>query len=320
MAAKTKMTSLVTQQDQVIGFELSPALIVFRRIAGDANRHLNTMLVALETLKSTAPVLAKRLAVPWTKPGVKQEWDDSRDFVLKACRIAVVDALDQYMRLISRIAGLAAPELDDAMNGRKSPGETRRPTVAERFEALATHYPKTVPLGYIAALHLLVTWRNRFVHHDYRFGLALPIRKALTVAAPGFAKDFQGTDIIGAMARFSSQKPPSLGDLAFLIAISQRAVRRMDEHLLQLQNGTDYAMSLMRFLIAASEDPKAFVEDTWIHGGNRSAGRVHALFLKNGGNHHADLPPKAPCITRKKLNALFAFGRIKARHLFCTAS
>jgi hypothetical protein len=85
------------------------------------------------------------------------------------------------------------------MNGRKSPGEERRPTVAERFEALATHYPKTVPPEYVAALHLLVTWRNRFVHHDYRFGLALPIRKALTVAAPSFAKDFQETDMIGAV-------------------------------------------------------------------------------------------------------------------------
>jgi hypothetical protein len=157
MAAKTKVTSPAAQQDQVIGFELSPALIAFRRTAGDANRHLNTMLVALETLKGTAPVRPKGLAVPWTKPGVKKAWDDSRDFVLKGCMIAVVDALDQYMRVVSRISGLAALELNDAMNGRKSPGEERRPTVAERFEALATHYPNTVPPEYIAALHLLVT-------------------------------------------------------------------------------------------------------------------------------------------------------------------
>jgi hypothetical protein len=88
MARKTKVTSPAAQQDQVIGFELSPALIAFRRTAGDANRHLNTMLVALETLKETAPVQPKGLAVPWTKPGVKKEWEDSRDFVLKGCVIA----------------------------------------------------------------------------------------------------------------------------------------------------------------------------------------------------------------------------------------
>lgn len=72
MTAKTKKaSSSAARQDQIIGFELSPALIAFRRTAGDANRHLNTLLVALETLKTTTPVRPKELAVPWTKPGIK---------------------------------------------------------------------------------------------------------------------------------------------------------------------------------------------------------------------------------------------------------
>ncbi|UGY17928.1 hypothetical protein HAP48_0011130 [Bradyrhizobium septentrionale] len=317
MTAKAKkVSSPAAQQDQVIGFELSPALVAFRRTAGDANRHLNTLLVAIETLTSTTPIKPKGLAVPWTKPGVKKEWDDSRDYVLKGCMVALVDGLDQYMRVLSRIPGLTAPELNDTLNGRKEPGDQRRPTVAERLEALASHYPKTVPKEYIAALYLLVTWRNQFVHRDYRFDLGLSIRKTLTGAAPGFAKGFQGTDITSALKRFGSREPPSLNDLAFLIAIAQRTVRLMDEHLLQLQNGADYATALMRYLIASSEDPKAFVEDTWMYGGNRSAGRVHALFLDNGGNHDPDRSPNAPSITRKKLNDLFAFGRVRARHLF----
>jgi hypothetical protein len=57
-------------------------------------------------------------------------------------------------------------------------------------------------------LFLLVTWRNQFVHHDYRFGLGLPIRKALTGAAPSFAKDFQGTDVASALKHFASREPP----------------------------------------------------------------------------------------------------------------
>jgi hypothetical protein len=152
MTAKTrKASSSTVRQDQVIGFELSPALIAFRRTAGDANRHLNTLLVALETLKTTTPVRPKGLAVPWTKPGVKKEWDDSRDYVLKGCMIALVDALDQYMRVVSRISGFTAAALDDALKSRKKPTEERRPTVAERFEGLAKHYPKTVPDEYVAA-------------------------------------------------------------------------------------------------------------------------------------------------------------------------
>jgi hypothetical protein len=185
MLVMTQRTSSPTaKQDQTIGFELTPALIAFRRTAGDANRHLNTLLVALETLKTNTPIRPRGLVVPWTKPGVKKEWDDSRDFVLKGCMIAVVDALDQYMRVVSRISGLASPKLDDVLNGRRLAGDDRRPTVAKRFEALANHYPKTVPPEYVAALHLLVMWRNRFVQHDYRFGLPLPVRKTLKAAGP----------------------------------------------------------------------------------------------------------------------------------------
>src|SRR5581483_1895584 len=311
---RTNASSPMGQQGLVIGFDLSPALIAFRRTAGDANRHLNTLLVALETLKANTPVRPNGLAVPWSKPEVKKEWDDSRDYVLKGCMVALVDGLDQYMRVVSRIPGLSAPELDDVLNGRKKAGEQRRPTVAERFEALSSHYPTTVPPEYIAALHLLVTWRNRFVHHDYRFRLPPSIHKGLTASAARFAKDFQGTDIANALKRFGSREPPTLGDLAFLTAIAQRAVRLMDEHLLHIQNGADYAMSLMRYLISASEEPEAVVENTWMYGGKRSVGRVLAQFFDNGCNQDPGLPAHAPSITRKEMDQLFAFGRIRARH------
>jgi hypothetical protein len=65
MASATKKLS--GKQSQSIAFELTPALIAFRSTAGDANRHLNTMLVALETLKTNSPVRPKGLVVPWTK-------------------------------------------------------------------------------------------------------------------------------------------------------------------------------------------------------------------------------------------------------------
>jgi hypothetical protein len=204
VAKKPKMLSPAAKQDQTIGFEISPALIAFRRTAGDANRHLNTMLVSLETLKGNTPIRPKGLVV---------------------------------------------------------------------------------------------------------------LRKSLKTAAPWFAKEFNKTDIVSALDRFARRAPPMLDDLSTLIAITQRSARLMDEHLLQLQNGEHYAVSLVRYLISASEDPRTFVDATWMYGGNRSAGRVHALFLDNGGNHDPDRLPNAPSITRSRLNGLFAFGRNRARHV-----
>ena len=59
---RTNASSPMWQQGLVIGFDLSPALIAFRRTAGDANRHLNTLLVALETL----------LAAPADRPSMSK--------------------------------------------------------------------------------------------------------------------------------------------------------------------------------------------------------------------------------------------------------
>jgi len=42
-------------------------------------------------------------------------------------------------------------------------------SVAERFEALADHYPDIIPRAYVAALHLLATWRNQFVYNDLMY-------------------------------------------------------------------------------------------------------------------------------------------------------
>jgi hypothetical protein len=58
---------------------------------------------------------------------------------------------------------------------------------------------------------------------------------------------------------------PYLTILATLINCDHRSERRagMNEHLLQLQNGADYTMSLMRYLIEVSEDLKEFIDATW---------------------------------------------------------
>ncbi len=45
-------------------FEMTPTLVAFRQLAGDANRFLNTQLVALETLKTATPVRPPDLVLP----------------------------------------------------------------------------------------------------------------------------------------------------------------------------------------------------------------------------------------------------------------
>jgi hypothetical protein len=269
-----------------ICFEATPALLAFRRIAGDANRCLNTLLVGLETLKTNSPVKPTDLVVAWSKPRNLEEWIETRDFALRGAMVAVADGLDQYMRIVTRIDGLVATELGDILNGRRGRKESRRPTVFARLAALCKHYPRVACREHLIAMNLLMTWRNQFVHRDYRFGLTLAERKELAAAAPFFKSKHGGSDIEEALIRFEKREPPTLANLSTLIASAHRLVRALDEHLLSLQAGEIYAVALTRYLIASDEDPLQRLEVMFERGGWQAAGHLHALFLDNGGNHH----------------------------------
>jgi hypothetical protein len=302
-------------KETTMAFEMSPALIAFRQNAGDANRHLNTLLVSVETLQHHEPVKPSNLVVPWSKPTTLKEWDDCRDFILRTAMVTLVDGIDQYLRVMSRVPGLSDPGLGDTLNGRKT-GKQRRPTVAERLEALGNRYPGQARDEQFAAIHLLVTWRNVFVHRDYRFGLSTKARRALTDGAAYFRTEHSGADIFEMLKRFDERKPPTLGDLSTLISVAHRVLTALDEHLLHLQAGQDYALALMRYLIKSQADPKTFVQLIWKYGGRRTTGRVHALFLRNGGNHHQNRRESAPHVTRSELHRLFGFGLNRALQEF----
>ncbi|MEH2482821.1 hypothetical protein V1282_006178 [Nitrobacteraceae bacterium AZCC 2146] len=299
-----------------LSFEITPALMAFRQVSGNANRFLNTQLVALETLKTATPVRPPDLVLPWTLPAANAEWIETRHFTLRSTIVAVVDGLDRYLRVLTRIPGLVAEGLHDDLNGRRRPKLERRPTLFERVASLCGHYPKVVPAQYVFAIELLATWRNRFVHRSSKDTLSHKARKGLLAKAGFFKKEHGGADIAAAIARFDAGEPPNLSDLSTLIACTHRLVTALDEHLLLLQDGSVYAVSLMRFLIEEQADPSAYLENAFQYGGKRSAGHVHALFLHNGGNHDERRRANAPLLTRKKLNAILGLGRNDASALF----
>jgi hypothetical protein len=302
--------------EQSICFEQSPAMIAFRRSAGDANRLLNTLLVGLETLEHSTPVKPGDLVVAWSKPNTGAEWLETRNFALRGTMVALVDALDRYLCIISRIEGLTAPELDDPLNGRKGPRDDRRPTLSERVAALCSHYSGAVHPAYVLAVTLLVAWRNQFAHFEHKGGLSRTERLQLLTHAVFFQTNFGGADIRRALERYDAREPPTLGDLSTLIAASQRLVKDIDEHLLHLQDARTYVVSLTRYILESSADPAAALEAAFFRGGNGAAGRVHAILLENGGNHSPNRRPSAPSLSRVNLNKLLGLSRNKAAALF----
>jgi hypothetical protein len=298
-------------------FEQSPALIAFRGAAGDANRLLNTLLVALETLQGgAAPVRPADLVVAWSLPTATNEWADTRDFALRGTMVVLVDALDRYLRILGRIQGFTDPVLDDRLNGRKAQGDDRRPTLPERVASVCAHYAGAAHPSYVIAVSLLVAWRNRFVHLEHRADLSRNERQQLLQHAAFLKKEFAGVVIEDVLARFDARLPPTLLDLSTLLAATHRLVREIDAHLLHLQNGQDYAVALMRYLLDTSPEPASMLETIFFKGGTGAAGRVLALFLENGANHSPNRTASAPSLTRKNLDAVLGLSRNKASELF----
>ncbi|MEK7993429.1 MAG: hypothetical protein AAB403_06445 [Planctomycetota bacterium] len=303
-------------QKHYICFESTPASQAFRRTAGDITRLLSTLYVALETLEVNDPVRPDDLSFGWSMPSGPKEWEETRNFALRGAIVAIVDGLDQYMRVLSRVPGLVAPELDNVLNGRRGPGEERRPTIAMRLSTLSTRYLGVVRDEHIAAMDLLTTWRNTFVHRDYRFGLSSSVRKSLVNSELFFSKEHGGADILGTLSRFEARKPPTIIDLSTLVSSAQRIARAIDEHLLQIQNGPTYAKSLFRYAIAASDNAEAFVKHTFERGGKQSVGRVHSTLLRLGGSNDRNHSPNALVVTDLEMNRLFALSQTNAAEVF----
>lgn len=296
-------------------FEATPALLAFRRQVGEANRMLNTLLVGLETLKTATPVRPVDLMRTWHLPTSGAEWEETRAFALRGAMVSIIDGLDRYLRTLSRIEGLVAASLHDALNGRKTGGADRRPTLSERFETLCEAYP-VVSLEHRLALRLLVAWRNQFVHGDYRFGLSTRDSRAIAETAEFFHSAHGGADIVGALSRYNRGEAPTVVDLSTLISAVQRLTTALDAAVLHHQDPARYAVALTGYLISTDRDPPSCLEILFEHGGRQAAGRVHALLLHNGANHDANRTASAPSLTRAQLNNLLGIGRNEASVLF----
>lgn len=303
-------------KQQSICFEQTPAMKSFRRAAGDANRFLNTILVGLKTLQVNVALKPDDLAVGWSKPSSSDEWTATQNFALRGAMVALIDAIDQYLRSITQINGLAPHELCDCLNGRKHVGEKHRPTLPERIIRLCESYPNQFRSEYILAVTLLSAWRNKFVHFKHKEGISKDERKKLRDACKYFKNEFSGVNINEMIDRYEADGAPTLGDLSTLIAACQRLVRDIDGHLLHLQDPEIYAVELTRYLIKSSVDPSEELERIFRNGGTQSSGRLHALFLENGGNNSHNRTESAPSLSRVRLNSRLAIGQNKASELF----
>jgi len=309
-------SKLSNQSSGIIYLVATPARASFRRTGGDVSRHLHTLWVAIETLVHNAEVRPADLHLGWTKPQLAIEWSDTRDFAAKAAMTSVVDALDQYLKVLARIPRLTNPNLEDTLKGTARTPSGARLTIFARFAVVVAQYGCAVAPEQLAVIELLATWRNRFVHGDYRHSLSKHARRTLE-GATGYFGTAQGGANIGAMLqRFDGRKAPSLKDLVTLITSCQLAVGVLDEHLIHLQSPQDFVLALVEFALRQAPDPPALLERVFAKGGRQSAGAALALLHSFGVAKTQGYTGSAPSIKRGSFDAVVGMGRNAASTTF----
>lgn len=120
-------------------------------------------------------------------------------------------------------------------------GKTSKASLRARVDELAAHlasFPRNASApekpreSYLAAMTLLIAWRNKLVHEDSQDGIDPVKRKAMSDDAEFFRQNHAAIDIDDTLRHFDDNLPPTLKDVSTLVSILLRTVAAIDASLI----------------------------------------------------------------------------------------
>lgn len=122
-------------------------------------------------------------------------------------------------------------------------GKKRPPHIRARFDALTKTFP--APTYYLAAVRLLVSWRNRHVHQS-KDKVTQDDESELVRNSTLFWDEHSNTDISMTLTRYHERNGPSLKDISTLISVLQRTIRTIDEAIIDACNIDEVARQALQ--------------------------------------------------------------------------
>lgn len=200
----------------------TPARSQFKKHMGQANHHLVTALVALDTLDasevSTAP---PALHAAWNPRDRRQSVSRSRSFVEQSFLAWAVDSLDMYATLLYRRPNY----LQDATLASELDGCGR--SVSKKIHCLGAHFAID-PLT-IALVDVLITWRNN-VFHALTDNMVCPrCVRAISDEVERLGSEHCGLDASDLLPKALKGAPLTFKETASLIDAAHQYVRTIDD-------------------------------------------------------------------------------------------
>jgi hypothetical protein len=231
----------------------------FKKLLGQTNHFLITILVGLDAVESGTAQLGPTFATSWAPHDRVRSATRSREFALTSALAWTIDSLDTYQRLARRRPTImASSTLRDRFDRAKSIGEKVSLLAEYSFDE---ECDVTSPL----LVRTAIVWRNRLVHSTADNKLSSEMRGALNEHAAEIASHYRGLDVDRIMNALPDGKPgarpPSLKEVTSFISAAHSFVSITDERLLSTLNLREYFMQVLADYV--SDEPQTRCANVW---------------------------------------------------------
>jgi len=217
----------------------SRARKIFKRLLGQTNHYLVTILLGLDYIQNNEIELPQEFSTSWNPKDKKSSTIRSREFTINATLSWAIDALDAYLSLCHKRPTLYQEKtIQDEASG------------AERYvNAKYFVLRNYVGDGYlddfkrVAALtEVAIQWRNNLVHFSAENIIDDSTRLYLISESEYFRENFQGLKITEFLNRFDGNQTPRFKEITSIIRAIHKFVEISDDYML---NNIDKSLHLV---------------------------------------------------------------------------
>lgn len=233
---------------------ITPAQRRFKRLAGNVNQFLITIMVGLDAVRTGEAKLGSTFSTSWAPRDVARSADRSKEFAIKAMIAWLVDALDAYVRALNRKPFLVQNE--EFRQGLDSAGSS----VQARVDQLGIHL--ALDEGHAYALCVVaIVWRNRLVHSDAENEVPADIATLLQAEGETIGLAYQGLDVLLLLTDVAAGNSPKFKEATALVRAAHTFVEEADKAILERLDLDAYLEEALQVYV--SGDPGRRAANVW---------------------------------------------------------
>ncbi|MGA9224449.1 MAG: hypothetical protein WBZ57_25020 [Pseudomonas graminis] len=211
---------------------------LFKRLVGQNNHFLITILVGLDSVEQGAAALSEDFHTSWSPKDVQASSRRSREFAIKATLIWICDALDAYLRTGTEHPCLFSPKL---MGELADARQQDRTSISDRLQIVAKNAGAYGTNAYHLA-QVAIVWRNRVTHYRAKNRVAQADVAALTKNAESIRNEYQGLDVVRIIDHANKKEPeaPTFKEITSLLRAVHCLFEEIDKSLIGTLDMDDY--------------------------------------------------------------------------------